>query len=199
MARSSTFGPLSAEKLDASLRRRLAGSRVLPRRSDAWPHECADEVERRFPKVLRRVGGYNLDEFTKPIAPFNLAKLMVGSEGTLGVVLEAKLNLVPLPKAKAVLAIQFHDTLEALAATPVILQHRPSAVEVMDKFILDHTRQSAALERIRSSFIEGDPGALLCVEFYDDAARTCRRASRRWSSDLHDHAASAITSTGRST
>ena len=130
--------------------------------------ECADEVENRFPKVLRRVGGYNLDEFTRPGRPFNLAKMMVGSEGTLGVVLEAKLNLVSLPKHKSVLAIQFQDTLEALAATPVILQHRPSAVEIMDKFILDHTKQSPALQRVRSSFVQGDPGALLCVEFYDE-------------------------------
>jgi FAD/FMN-containing dehydrogenase/Fe-S oxidoreductase len=129
--------------------------------------ECSDEVEKRFPKVLRRVGGYNLDEFVRP-GTMNMTNLMVGSEGTLGVVLEAKLNLVPLPKAKAVLAIQFRDTLEALAATPIILQHRPSAVEVMDKFILDHTRQSPRLDRIRNSFIQGDPGALLCVEFYDD-------------------------------
>ena len=83
-------------------------------------------------------------------------------------VLEAKLNLVPLPKAKSVLAIQFQDTLEALAATPVILQHRPSAVEIMDKFILDHTKQSPALRRDAKSFVQGDPGALLCVEFYDE-------------------------------
>ena len=69
--------------------------------------EYADEIDRRFPKVLRRVGGYNLDEFTQPDRPFNLAKMMVGSEGTLGVVLEAKLNLVPLPKAKAVMVVQF--------------------------------------------------------------------------------------------
>ena len=106
----------------------------------AVARERADEMERRFPKVMRRVGGYNLDEFTDPAQPFNLAKLMVGSEGTLGV-LEAKLSLV-LPKAKAVLVIEFHELLEALAATPLILRHRPSAVEVMDKFILDHTRQS---------------------------------------------------------
>lgn len=130
--------------------------------------ENAEEIERRFPKVLRRVGGYNLDEFTQVDRPFNLAKLMVGSEGTLGVVLEAKLNLVPLPKTKAVLAIQFNDLLGALEATPVILQHRPSAIEVMDRFILDHTKQSAALEQLRNTFIEGDPGALLCVELYDD-------------------------------
>lgn len=131
--------------------------------------EQAAEIEARFPKVLRRVGGYNLDEFVRAGASFNLAKLMVGSEGTLGVVLEAKLNLVRLPKAKAVLTIQFSDLLQALAATPVILRHRPSAVEVMDSFILDHTRQSIRLERIRSSFIQGDPGALLCVEMYDES------------------------------
>ena len=128
----------------------------------------ADEIERRFPKVLRRVGGYNLDEFVGTDRPFNLTRLIVGSEGTLAVVLSATLNLVPLPAAKAVLAIQFHDLLEALAATPVILRHLPSAVEVMDKFILDHTRQSAALDALRCSFIEGEPGALLCVEFYAD-------------------------------
>lgn len=131
----------------------------------------ADEIAARFPKVMRRVGGYNLDEFVCPGKPFNLSKLMVGSEGTLGVVLEAKLNLVPLPKAKSLVAIQFADALDALAATPLILRHNPSAVEIMDKFILDYTRQSIALERIRQSFIEGDPGALLCVEFYDEDAR----------------------------
>ncbi|MBI1896796.1 MAG: FAD-binding protein, partial [Acidobacteria bacterium] len=130
--------------------------------------ECREEIERRFPKVLRRVGGYNLDEFIDSGKPFNLARLMVGSEGTLGVVLEAKLNLVPLPKAKAVLAIEFAGLLEALAATPRVLRHGPSAVEVMDRFILDNTRQSAALDRIRRSIIEGEPGALLCVEFYGE-------------------------------
>lgn len=132
--------------------------------------ECAEEVERRYPKVLRRVGGYNLDEFIRPGRPFNMAKMIVGSEGTLGVVLEAKLNLVPLPKAKSVLAVQFHDLLDALAATPVILRHQPSAIEVMDRFILDHTRLSPALQRLRETFIEGEPGALLCIEFYDDLA-----------------------------
>jgi FAD/FMN-containing dehydrogenase/Fe-S oxidoreductase len=130
--------------------------------------ECAEEVERRFPKVLRRVGGYNLDEFIDPAKPFNLAKMMVGSEGTLGVVLEAKLNLVRLPLAKAVLVVQFADVLDALGATPAILKHRPAAIEVMDSFILNHTHLSPNLQRLREVFIEGDPGAILCIEFYDD-------------------------------
>src|SRR6185437_5401578 len=84
------------------------------------------------------------------------------------VVLEAKLNLVPLPKAKAVLVVQFRELLEALAATPLILTHKPSACEVMDSFILDHTFLSPNLQRTRETFIDGNPGAILCIEFYDD-------------------------------
>lgn len=132
--------------------------------------EHAQEIDRRYPKVVRRVGGYNLDEFTDPSKPVNLSKLMVGSEGTLGIILEAKVRLVPLPKFKAVMVVGFADLLEALAATPVILKHSPSAVEVMDKSILDHTRQNAALDKIRRTYIEGDPAATLCVEMYADAA-----------------------------
>ena len=162
-----TFGPLDAAGLEAaSAGESLAAQCYRAVRGVAA--ERAPDIERRFPKVVRRVGGYNLDEFIRPGRPFNLARLMVGSEGTLGVVLNARVNLVPLPNAKAVMAIQFNDLLESLAATPVILGHRPSAVEVMDKFILDHTRQSAALDGLRRSFIEGEPGSLLCVEFYGD-------------------------------
>ena len=129
-----------------------------------------DEIDRRFPKVLRRVGGYNLDEFVDPARPFNLAKLIVGSEGTLGLIVAAKLNLVPLPAAKAVLTIEFDELLDALAATPLVLRHSPSAVEVMDRFILDHARESPALDAMRRAILLGDPGALLCVEFYGDRA-----------------------------
>ena len=130
--------------------------------------EHAAEIDRRYPKILRRVMGYNLDEFRDPSKRVNLAKIMVGSEGTLGVVLEAKLRLVRLPKFKAVMVISFGDLLESLAAAPVILRHGPSAVEVMDKSILDNTRQNAMLDKIRNTFIEGDPEATLCVEFYAD-------------------------------
>jgi FAD/FMN-containing dehydrogenase/Fe-S oxidoreductase len=130
----------------------------------------AGEIALRYPRVLRRVGGYNLDAFVNRDAPFNLTRLMIGSEGTLGIVLEAKIALVPLPNAKAVMAIQFHDLLDALAATPAILAHQPSAVEVMDRFILDNTKQSPALDRKRRTFIDGDPAAVLCVEMYADHA-----------------------------
>lgn len=135
----------------------------------ALAEQHADEIDRRFPKVIRRVGGYNLNEFTPDKSVINLSKMMVGSEGTLGVVLDAKVNLVPLPKAKAVMVIGFGDLLEALAATPAILAHKPSAVEIMDKAILDNTRQNATLDAIRNTFVTGDPAATLCVEIYDDS------------------------------
>ena len=128
----------------------------------------AAEIDRRYPKILRRVSGYNLDEFIDTAKPVNLAKIMVGSEGTLGIVLEAKVRLVLLPKAKAILVIMFGDLLEALEAAPAILRHQPSAIEIMDKSILDHARENVTLERIRNKFIEGDPEATLCVEFYAD-------------------------------
>ena len=161
------FRPLTGDELDAAcLGDTLEATCYREVRRLASAH--ADEIDRRYPKILRRVGGYNLDCFVEPQAAFNLTKLMVGSEGTLGAVLEAKIALVPLPKAKAVLAIQFADLLQALEATPVILTHHPSAVEVMDRFILDNTRQSPALDRMRRTFIDGDPGALLCVEIYGD-------------------------------
>jgi FAD/FMN-containing dehydrogenase/Fe-S oxidoreductase len=150
----------------------VAGDGVLARGCQAVRRLAtghAAEIARRYPKVLRRVGGYNLDEFV-PGRPFDLSKLFVGSEGTLGVVLEATLNLVPLPKAKAVLAVQFDDLLQSLAATPLILTHQPSAVEVMDRFILSHTERSPALHAMRQSFVEGDPASLLCIEFYADHA-----------------------------
>ena len=89
----------------------------------------ASEIDRRYPKVLRRVAGYNLDAFVDS-PTVNLAKMMIGSEGTLGVVLEAKLRLVPLPKAKAVMVIEFADLLEALF--PAAAVTRFNAAQIHD-------------------------------------------------------------------
>jgi FAD/FMN-containing dehydrogenase len=130
--------------------------------------EHADEIDRRFPKIMRRVGGYNLDAFvpTSEFGPigndFNLARLFVGSEGTLGLTVEAKLRLVELPRARATLVVEFTDLLEALAATPLILEHSPAAVEVIDQYVLDSTRLNPEANRLRD-FLHGDPAAILLI------------------------------------
>ncbi len=125
------------------------------------------EIERRYPRLLRRVAGYNLPEMF--LRPFNLARLIAGSEGTLGVVTEATVRVVPRPQHAAVAVVHFHDLLEALEATQVILPHGPSAVELIDRMVLDMTRAQIEYAR-RMTFIDGDPEALLIVEFAGDAA-----------------------------
>ena len=161
------FRPLTPEQLAAA----QTGDSIEARAYRAIPDLAvrhAAEIDRRFPKVLRRVGGYNLDEFVDPAKPVDLTKILVGSEGTLGFIVAATIGLVPLPAAKAVLTIEFDELLDALGATPLVLKHRPSAVEVMDDFILRHARQNPALEAQRRSMISEDGSSLLCVEFYGD-------------------------------
>jgi FAD/FMN-containing dehydrogenase len=86
--------------------------------------------------------------------------MLVGSEGTLGLTVEAKLRLVELPRARATLVVEFASLLEALAATPVILEHGPAAVEVVDQYVLDSTRLNPEASRLRD-FLRGDPAASL--------------------------------------
>jgi FAD/FMN-containing dehydrogenase/Fe-S oxidoreductase len=156
----------------AALAAAQAGEGVEARACRELPRLARDhaaEIARRFPRVLRRVGGYNLDAFADSTRPVDLTRIMVGSEGTLGIVVEATINLVPLPAVRAVLAVEFADLPEALAATPLILRHRPSAVEIMDGFILSYTRENAALDAIRRTIFSADEaGALLCIEFAGD-------------------------------
>ena len=145
--------------------------------------EHAPEIERRYPKILRRVGGYNLDEFATADQAFNLARIMVGSEGTLGLTVEATLKLAPLPRARILCAVQFGDLLEAMEATPIILEHAPSAVELVDRFILDSTKGRVEFEPLRD-FIVGDPGAVLLVEFFGDTADELPHKLDRLEADL---------------
>jgi FAD/FMN-containing dehydrogenase/Fe-S oxidoreductase len=135
--------------------------------------EHADEIAARFPKLLRRVSGYNLDRFTdaKPADGLNLANLICGSEGTLAIVTELQLALVPVPARRVLLIAHFADEAAALEAVPAVLAHGPSAVELVDPRIIDAARrhpQMAALAR-RHFGDEGRP-VLLCELQGDDPA-----------------------------
>jgi len=161
------FRPLDRSQADAAKR----GDSIEARAYRAIPElgtTHASEIQRRFPKVLRRVGGYNLDAFVDPSRPVDLTRIIVGSEGTLGFIVDAKLNLVALPAQKSVLTIEFDHLLDALAAAPIILKHGPSAIEVMDDFILSHAKGHPRLDQQRRAMLSADGSALLCVEFYGD-------------------------------
>jgi FAD/FMN-containing dehydrogenase/Fe-S oxidoreductase len=126
------------------------------------------EILARYPKILRRVGGYALDEFVNG-QPFSLARLLVGSEGTLATTLEAKINLErrPAPTQVALMVVHFRTMFEALESTTEILTTGPTAIELADKYILDLTRRSLEYAR-QMTFVQGDPGALLFVEYYGE-------------------------------
>jgi len=122
-----------------------------------------NEILARYPKIMRRVSGYNLDEFVKA-QPFNLSRVIVGSEGTLATVVEAKMRLVPKPKWTAMDVIHFDDDIEALECAQLILQTHPYAMESTDKMVLNLARGNIEQSR-RLGFVQGTPDSLLMVEY----------------------------------
>src|SRR5438445_12943012 len=90
-----------------------------------------DEIDRRFPKIMRRVSGYNLDEFVRN-GKFNLVKLMVGSEGTLAAVHQAKVRIERCPPATALCVVHFADIVESIRASEIILPFNPAQIELLD-------------------------------------------------------------------
>ena len=162
----SQFRPLEPHELEA----KLSGGGL---ESDIYrgvrriAQDNLAEIQARYPNIQRRVSGYNLDEFLSD-SPFNLSRMVVGSEGTLCVVTEAKVNLVPRPTMTCLSVLHFAGIVEASEATREVLKHGPSSVEVMDKILLDRSRESLGHSG-SLSFIEGDPGALLAVEFYGES------------------------------
>jgi FAD/FMN-containing dehydrogenase/Fe-S oxidoreductase len=130
------------------------------------------EILARYPKIMRRVSGYNLDEFIKP-QPFNLARMIVGSEGTLATVVEAKMRLVPKPKWTAMDVIHFNDDIEALECAQIVLQTAPYAMESTDKMILNLARGNIEQSR-KLGFVQGNPDSLLMVEYAGESEAEVR-------------------------
>ncbi len=161
-----TFAPLEPEGMEAKLRGEGLEGHIY-REVLRIAEENRAEVERRFPKLLRRVSGYNLDEMLKGPTP-NLAKLLVGSEGTLAVSRAMKLKIVPMPKARAVMVVHFTDMIRAVETDEAVLAHGPSAAELIDRRIIRQAQASPLFEG-KTGFLEGDPGAIVVVEFYGDS------------------------------
>ena len=162
------FQPLDARELEA----KLSGSGLesdIYRGVRRLAQENAAEIEARYPNIMRRVSGYNLDEFLTD-SPFNMTKMVVGSEGTLCVVTEVKINLVPRPTMTSIAVVHFEDIFGASESIKDILDHGPSSIEIMDRNVLERSRASTGLGS-NMAFIEGNPGAILVVEFYGESER----------------------------
>ena len=128
----------------------------------------ADEIETRFPKVQRRVGGYNLDALLPGRNDLNLAHILVGSEGTLAFSTRIELKLSPLLGRRAVGACHFGSFIQAMDAAQHIVKLGPIAVELIDRTMLGLAREIAMFRPTIDAVVRGDPEAVLFVEFAED-------------------------------
>ena len=127
------------------------------------------EVEKRFSKVLRRVGGYNLD-LIQGTNSLNLSNIMVGSEGTLAAITKAKVKIEEIPKFKALSVLHFNDINSAMEATVATLEESPAAVEHIGEMIIRQARESLGFSR-NLTFLDGEPSDILVVEMTGDSEK----------------------------
>ena len=128
----------------------------------------AVEIAERFPKVQRRVGGYNLDALVPRNAANNLAHLLVGSEGTLAFTTQVELKLWPLIRNKVLGVCHFGSFYEAMDAAQHLVTLRPIAVELVDRTMIALGRDIAMFRPVIDATVRGDPDALLIVEFAEE-------------------------------
>ena len=156
----------------------------LVQRMRALHQREAGEIQQRFPKQLRRVGGYNID--TIDAAGNNMAHLLVGSEGTLGFSTAITLDLQPLPPHRMLGVCHFAAFRDAMAATQAIVELDPSAVELVDMTMIKLARDQPQFRATVDSFVRGEPAALLLVEFAGADAAQQRRDLQRLTDLLAD-------------
>ena len=189
-ASTARLEPLAADEVA----RRAGGPTLESRLYQVIPrlvNEHAKVIRTALPSHWRRSGGYRLERLLPEAGPLNLSQVVVGSEGTLAVTVEATVRLVPRPGAIAALVGHFRTVNEAIEAAPVALEEGATTVELVDKMILDLARQSP-VHRHLATLLQGDPGAILWVEFYGaDAAEATAGTARleaRWKSEGRGYA-----------
>ncbi|MGL4554631.1 MAG: FAD-binding and (Fe-S)-binding domain-containing protein [Gemmataceae bacterium] len=173
---ATTFDALTPAEWEERAGRDTADGRIH-RAVRAVVERNRDEIARRFPKILRRVSGYNLPELAAP-GRTGLHQVVVGSEGTLALIAEAEVKLVPKPKARGLLVPQFATLADSMTALAACLEASPSAVELMDQLLLELTAGNLAL-RDTTRHIDPRAKAIFMVEFSgDDIREVTDRAER---------------------
>jgi FAD/FMN-containing dehydrogenase/Fe-S oxidoreductase len=194
-ASQSSFGPMTADELmRRAARSTLDGAicRELPRLVDRH----RDAIATGFPRFWRQSGGYRLDRLASQPVP-DLATFVVGSEGTLVAVVEATVGLVAEPRHRVIGVGHFRSVQAAIEATEDALACEPAAVELLDRTILELSRQKIEYRSL-GSLLHGDPDALLFVTFFGDAAADAvagiDRLEARWRAHGHGyHTLRAVT------
>jgi FAD/FMN-containing dehydrogenase/Fe-S oxidoreductase len=152
--------------------------RDLVRDMRALHRREADEIEARFPKVQRRVGGYNINmiEPNGPGSAHNMAHLLVGSEGTLAFFTEIELDLQPIPAHRVLGICHFPSFYKAMEAAQHIVKLDPAGVELVDRTMIELARDNPVFRPVVERFVRGEPDAILLCEFAgDDPAENLRR------------------------
>jgi FAD/FMN-containing dehydrogenase/Fe-S oxidoreductase len=166
---SGNFGPENSD-WDAAPER----YRSLIRQMRDLHRREADEIEARFPKLLRRVGGYNIDMIHDE--GHNMAHLLVGSEGTLAFFSEIELDLQPIPPHRVLGICHFPSFYKAMEAPQHIVKLGPTAVELVDRTMIELSRDNPVFRPIVDRFVRGEPEAILLTEFAgDDPDENLRR------------------------
>ena len=184
--RKTTFGRVKADLSDVAANHPLRG---LLGELTALGHREADEVAARFPKVQRRVGGYNLDALTPRATgddTINLAHLLVGSEGTLAYTTAVELKLWPLLGRRGLGVCHFGSFYKAMDMAQHIVKLKPIAVELVDATMIELARRIAMFQPALAQFVRGEPEALLLVEFAEDEAEN-RARLRQLAQLMGDH------------
>lgn len=146
--------------------------------------ELKEEILNRFPAIDRRVSGYNLDELLKP--PLNLSKLIVGSEGTLGIISRLKIKLVKKPQVTGLVIVHFHSILDLMKSVNHMLRWNPLALEMIDKNII---KLAQSVERYHPKFfwLKGDPEAIVIAEFEGNTLQDVKLKISTFEADLRHH------------
>lgn len=147
-------------------------------------HRNRKLIEERFPKVIRRVGGYSLDSFLEDDP--NLVKILCGAEGTLAFVTSVKVNLVPKLKCVAAMAVHFADLIESMRATPLIVRHNPLSAEFMDGPLIRMSLENASTASMMG-WLRGDPEAVIPVEMDGETMEECEARLDALIADLRAH------------
>ncbi len=174
------LGEEQAHHWEARLQKRSQEG-VIYRAADQVRHDYKQEIQEKYHPLPRRSSGYRLDTLLN--SPPNLAQLLCGSEGTLGMITKAKVKICQAPTHQVMLLCFFNNLQKSLACVPEILSHSPLSVELIDKMILDQAKKHPDAKN-QLTWLEGDPAAVLIIEFDGISLDMSQKAALRCQKEL---------------